>query len=84
MPAGGLHLVPRPPDLTMTLQTRTLYKIKAYGRSKARCVLGGHRLQQNRDFERTFSPTVKHIKLCTVLAVAAEHDLDVQGSDVTP
>eukprot|EP00965_Chrysotila_dentata_P257952 6213055-Pleurochrysis_carterae.AAC.2 len=32
----------------------------------------------------TFSPrTVKHTTLRTVLAVAAEHDLDVQGGDVT-
>eukprot|EP00965_Chrysotila_dentata_P042552 1411336-Pleurochrysis_carterae.AAC.1 len=62
MPAG-LCLVPRPPDLTMILQLRTLYKIKADWRKKARCVLGRHRLQQGHDFERTFSPTVKHTTL---------------------
>eukprot|EP00965_Chrysotila_dentata_P031710 1057748-Pleurochrysis_carterae.AAC.5 len=46
----------------------------ADGRKKARCVLGGHRLQQGRDFERILSPTVKHTMLRTVLAVAEESD----------
>eukprot|EP00965_Chrysotila_dentata_P256309 6212505-Pleurochrysis_carterae.AAC.2 len=67
----------------MILQLRTLYKIKADGRKKKRCVLGGHRLQQGRDFEHTFSPTVKPTTLRAALAVTAEHDLDVQGGDVT-
>eukprot|EP00965_Chrysotila_dentata_P087915 2902818-Pleurochrysis_carterae.AAC.1 len=66
----------------MILQLRTFYKIKADGRKKARCVLGGHRLQQGCNFEVTFSLTVKHTTLRTALAVAAEHDLDVQGGDV--
>eukprot|EP00965_Chrysotila_dentata_P166963 5513338-Pleurochrysis_carterae.AAC.1 len=47
----------------MLLQLRTLYKLKTDGRQKARCVLGGHHLQQGRDFDRTFSPTVKHTTL---------------------
>eukprot|EP00965_Chrysotila_dentata_P215204 6188630-Pleurochrysis_carterae.AAC.1 len=64
MPAG-LRLAPRPPDLTMILQLGTLYKITADGRKKARCVLGGHRQQQDCDFEHTFSPTVKHTTLRT-------------------
>eukprot|EP00965_Chrysotila_dentata_P246094 6206952-Pleurochrysis_carterae.AAC.1 len=41
MPAG-LHLVPRSPNLTRIMQLCTLYKIKADGRKRARCVLGGH------------------------------------------
>eukprot|EP00965_Chrysotila_dentata_P254625 6211942-Pleurochrysis_carterae.AAC.1 len=80
---AGLRLVSRPRDLTMILQLRTLYKIKADGRKKAGCVLGGHRQEQSRDFKDTFSPTVKHTTLRNVLAVAAERDLDVQGLDVT-
>eukprot|EP00965_Chrysotila_dentata_P110213 3642036-Pleurochrysis_carterae.AAC.1 len=76
-------LVPRPPALAMILQLRTLYKIKADGRKKARCVLGEHRLPPARDFEHTFLPTVKHTTPRTVLAVAAEHDLDVQGGGIT-
>eukprot|EP00965_Chrysotila_dentata_P254107 6211762-Pleurochrysis_carterae.AAC.3 len=43
----------------------------------------GHRLQQACDFSHTFSPTVKYTTLRTVLAIAAEHDLDVRGGDVT-
>eukprot|EP00965_Chrysotila_dentata_P060355 2000382-Pleurochrysis_carterae.AAC.1 len=54
----------------MILQLRSLYKIKAKGSMKARCVLGGHRLQRGRDFEHTFSPTVKHTTLRNVPAVA--------------
>eukprot|EP00965_Chrysotila_dentata_P042933 1425826-Pleurochrysis_carterae.AAC.1 len=75
---SGLRLVPRPPDKLMLLQLRTLYKLKSGGRKKARCVLGGHRLQQGRDFERAFSPTVKNTTLRLVLALAAEHDLELQ------
>eukprot|EP00965_Chrysotila_dentata_P159377 5264772-Pleurochrysis_carterae.AAC.1 len=60
---SGLRLVPRPPDKVMLLQPRTLYKLKTDGRKKARCILGGDRLQQGGDFERTFSPTVKHTTL---------------------
>eukprot|EP00965_Chrysotila_dentata_P256919 6212716-Pleurochrysis_carterae.AAC.2 len=80
---GGLRLVPRPPDKLMLVQLRTLYKFKSDGRKKARCVLGGHRLQQGRDFERTFSPTVKHTTLHLVLSLAAEHDFELQGRYVT-
>eukprot|EP00965_Chrysotila_dentata_P048639 1613464-Pleurochrysis_carterae.AAC.1 len=81
MPSGLRH-VPRPPDKVMLLQLRTLSKLKTDGRNKARCVLGGHRLQQGRDFERTFSPTVKRTTLRLVLALATEHDLELQGGDV--
>eukprot|EP00965_Chrysotila_dentata_P258711 6213320-Pleurochrysis_carterae.AAC.3 len=80
---AGLRLVQCPPDLTMVLQLRTLHKIKADGRKKARCVLQGHRLQQGRDFERTFSTTFKHTTLRTVLAISVERDLDVQGGGAT-
>eukprot|EP00965_Chrysotila_dentata_P245863 6206816-Pleurochrysis_carterae.AAC.1 len=36
-----------------------------------------------RNFEHTFSVTVKHTTLRTILAIAAEHDVEVQGGDVT-
>eukprot|EP00965_Chrysotila_dentata_P211850 6186679-Pleurochrysis_carterae.AAC.2 len=81
---SGLRRVPRPPDKLMLLQLSTLYKLKSDGRKKARCVLGRCRLWQVRDFELTFSPTVKHTTLCLVLALAAKHDLKLKGGDVTP
>eukprot|EP00965_Chrysotila_dentata_P185757 6132552-Pleurochrysis_carterae.AAC.1 len=80
---SGLRLVPRSPDKLMLLQLRTLYKLKSDGRKKAHCILGGHRLQQGCSFERTFSPTVKHTILRLMLALAAEHDLQLLGGDVT-
>eukprot|EP00974_Lingulodinium_polyedra_P042226 4053008-Lingulodinium_polyedra.AAC.1 len=64
---------------------RTLYKVKAGSakKKKARTVLMGNALKRGEDFDRTFSPTVKHTTLRTVLAVGASIGLEVQGGDVT-
>lgn len=60
-------------------------KLDAEGRikkHKARLVAGGHRQQENIDYEETFAPTVRLETVRTVLAVTAAEDMELGQSDI--
>ena len=90
---AGLHknntwsLVERPKD-RKAIRCRWTYKIKrnvdgSIERRKGRLVAKGFEQKLGIDYEKTFSPVVKHDSLRCVLAIAAAEDLELMQLDVT-
>ncbi len=79
-------LVERPPD-RKAIRCRWTYKIKrnvdgSIERRKGRLVTKGFEQTQGIDYEKTFSPVVKHDSLRCILAIAAAENLELMQMDV--
>ena len=77
-----------PPDENQNVvDSRWVYKVKrnengSVDRFKARLVAQGYTQIRGTDYEEVFSPVAKHTSLRTLLALANEHDLQIDQMDV--
>jgi hypothetical protein len=83
---GVYEWVPRPADRKV-VGSKWVFKIKrgpdgSIQKHKARLVAQGFTQIEGIDFDETFAPVAKFASLRTVLALAAEHDLEVHQLDV--
>ena len=80
---SGLRVVPKPTGPHKTLKLKEIPSTKKDGTAKLRVVARGDLLEQGIDYDRTFSPTVKHATLRMATAIAAKRDQNISGADVT-
>ena len=80
---SGLRVVPAPSGPHKTLKLKELPSTKKDGTAKWRVVARGDMLKAGVDYDRTFSPTVKHVTLRTAGAIAARRNQVVSGADCT-
>ena len=80
---SGIRAVPKPPGYYRTLRLKEIYSDKKGGEAKLRVVARGDLMQEGIDYDRTFSPTVKHTTFRIACAIAAERDMDISGGDVS-
>lgn len=78
--------VPRPRDVNI-LESRWVYayKLGADGQNtiyKARLVAKGFKQRPGEDFNETFAPTMHKSSLLTLLAIAAQEDLEIEHLDI--
>ena len=66
-----------------TLKLKEIPSTKKDGTAKLRVVARGDLLKYGIDYDRTFSPTVKHATLRMACAIAARRDQTISGADVT-
>ena len=80
---SGIRAVPKPEGPHRTVRLKEIYSDKKNGKAKLRVVARGDMMRQGIDYDRTFSPTVKHTTLRICCAMAAERDMPVSGGDVS-
>jgi len=80
---SGFRVVPKPEGPHKTLKLKEIPSTKKDGTAKLRVVARGDLLKHGIDYDRTFSPTVKHTTLRVACAIAAKRNQTVSGADVT-
>ena len=80
---SGLRAIPKPNGPYRTLRLKEIYSDKKDGKAKLRVVARGDLMQEGVDYDRTFSPTVKHTTFRLACAIAAQRDMDISGGDVS-
>ena len=80
---SGFRVVPKPVGPHKTLKLKEIPSTKKDGTAKLRVVARGDLLQPGIDYDRTFSPTVKHTTLRMASAIGARRNQTVSGADVT-
>ena len=80
---SGIRAVPKPDGPYRSLRLKEIYSDKKDGKAKLRVVARGDLMQEGVDYDRTFSPTVKHTTFRLACAIAAQRDMDISGGDVS-
>ena len=83
---GTWSLVPLPHDRS-PVKCKWVYRVKtnsdgSVAKFKARLVAKGYAQQHGIDYDQTFSPVVKYESICTVLAIAAQQQMDIVQFDI--